>query len=828
MATKILVVDDSATDRMIIKNMLDGYEVLLANDGVEALRIIETDPEIDLIILDLNMPKMDGFQVLSFLKADKRYDRILTIILTNYDELENEIKGLQLGAVDYIRKPINMESLKARIVIHVELHKMRQLLEERLIESEIAFDTVFREAPIGIAISQSNEPFASEGGGFVSLNPAYEQITGRTKEELDKLGWAKITHPEDVKEDLNYFRKLRAGEIKSYALEKRLIRPDGSVIWVYVVVARLPMSKQNQYGYIILLQNITTRKEIERALTESERSKSVLLSNLQGMAYRCNFDRDWTMQFVSSGCYELTGYKPESLLNSRDITFNELITPEYRELLWKEWKRILSGRQPFKFEYEIITAQGARKWVLEIGQGIYTKSGEVEALEGIIIDISDRKGMENALKYNSEHDEWTGLYNRRYLDTVLTRELRANSNEKKALISINLSTMQSLTTRYGFEYSQNLIKKVAGALKLFCSDRCMLFSTYEYRFVFFVKGYKDKKELRAFCERASGLLSAMLTVERINAGIGVLEIEEEGACDIDQMLKSLLITSEEAIHLDDEENGICFYNKEFEERVVRREILQKKLSVINEDGYDEHLFLQFQPIFDLRTNRIYGFEALARYYSHELGAVSPLEFIPVAEETKQIITMGNSIIHQACAFLSKLNALGYHSIDMAINISAIQLLSKGFVENLLGKLSRMNIDPRHITIELTESIFSSKLDEINKILEQLCAQGMKCAIDDFGTGYSSLSREWELKVSCLKIDKAFIDKLMYLKAEEAITGDIISMAHRLGHSVVAEGVEHERQLQYLAAHGCDQIQGYLISKPLDEDKATQFLEKHMG
>jgi PAS domain S-box-containing protein len=594
-----------------------------------------------------------------------------------------------------------------------------------------------------------------------------------------------------------------------------------------VVVARLPMSKQNKYGYIILLQNITTRKEIERALTESERSKSVLLSNLQGMAYRCNFDRDWTMQFVSSGCYDLTGYKPESLLYNHDLSYNDIITPEYREQLWREWKQILADRLPFRFEYEIKTALGNRKWVLEIGQGIYNDQGEVEALEGIIIDISDRKGMENALKYNSEHDEWTGLYNRRYLDVILMRDLQAKTDEKKALISINLSTMQSLTTRYGFEYSQNLIKKVAGVLKLFCSDACMLFSTYEYRFVFYVKGYKDKEELRAFCERASGILSAMLTVERINAGIGVLEIEEEGSYDIEQMLKSLLIASEEAIHLDEEENGIRFYDKELEERIVRRELLQKKLSVIKEDGYDEHLYLQFQPIFDIKENRIYGFEALARYYSHELGAVSPLEFIPAAEETKQIIAIGNSIIHQSCAFLKKLNHLGYDQIDISINISAIQLLNKGFVEYMLGTVNKMEVDPRHITVELTESIFSSKLDEINKILEQLCAQGMKCSIDDFGTGYSSLSRERELKVSCLKIDKAFIDKLMYLKADEAITGDIISMAHRLGHSVVAEGVEHERQLQYLSAHGCDKIQGYLISRPLDEDKAIEFLEKHM-
>ncbi|MPM02998.1 Chemotaxis response regulator protein-glutamate methylesterase [bioreactor metagenome] len=828
MSTKILVVEDSAADRMTIKNMLDGYEVHLACDGDEALHIIETDPDIDMMILDLNMPKLDGFKVLSFLKAVNRHERLLTIILTNYGELEDEINGLQLGSVDYIRKPINMETLKAKIVVHVELLKMQQRLEDKLMDSEVALDTVFREAPIGISISQSNEPYATDNYDIVSLNPAYEQITGRTKEEINKIGWAKITHPDDVKEDLDNFQKLRAGKIKSYALEKRMIRPDGSVIWVYVVVARLPMSKQNKYGYIVLLQDITARKQIECALTESERSKSVLLSNLQGMAYRCNFDHEWTMQFVSTGCYELTGYKPESLLYNKDISFNEIITPEYRTPLWKKWNQILTQRRPFRFEYEIETAKGGRKWVLEIGQGIYNDKGEVEALEGIIIDISDRKGMENALKYNSEHDEWTGLYNRRYLDVILTRELRAKSKKKKALISINLSTMQSLTTRYGFEYSQELTKKVADALKLFCSDGCLLFSTYEYRFAYYVKGYRDRAELSAFCERVSSVLSAMLTVERINAGIGVLEIEEEDSCDIEQMLKSLLITSEEALHLDDEENGICFYNKELKERIIRREILQSKLSVINEDGYDEHLYLQYQPIFDLHENRVIGFEALARYRSHELGAVSPLEFIPIAEETKQIVAMGNSIIHQACAFLSKLSGLGYDSVDMAINISAIQLLSKGFVENLLGKINQMKINPQHIVIELTESIFSSKLDEINKILGRLCEYGMKCSIDDFGTGYSSLSRERELKVSCLKIDKSFIDKLMYLKDEEAITGDIISMAHRLGHSVVAEGVEHEKQLQYLAAHGCDKIQGYLISEPLDEDRAIEFLEKHMG
>ncbi len=827
MSLKILVVDDSGTDRKIIKSMLVGHNVLLAGDGIEALRTIEDNPDVDILLLDLDMPNRDGIQVLELLRSDKRYKKLRIIILTNYGELENEIKGLQLGAVDYIRKPIHMESLKARIEIHVELLKVQQILEERRLENKLTFDTILQEAPIGIAISQSDEPY-SYGSYFVSMNPAFEQITGRTKEELNNIGWAQITYPADIEADLNSFVKLKNGEAKSYSIEKRLIKPDGSLVWVDVVVANLSMACQGEYGYICLVLDTTKRKETEQALAESERSKSVLLSNLQGMAYRCNYDRDWTMQFVSSGCFELTGYMPENLLYNRDLCFNDLITPEYRELLWKEWERILSKRLPFKYEYEMTTAKGIRKWVVEIGRGIYNDQGKVEALEGIIIDISDRKVMENILRYNNEHDEWTGLYNRRFLETILSNDIKLQSTEKRALISINLSALHSLTITYGFQYSQNLIKRVAIDLEPHCSDRCLLFNTYEYSFVFYVKSYKDKNELSDFCEGVSSTLNSLLAVERINAGIGVLEIDEENKYDVDHLLKNLLITSEEAIHLGDEESYICFYDKKLEERILRREILQRELSQISAGEKVGRLFLQYQPILDLHKNRICGFEALARYNSEELGMVPPLEFIPIAEETKHIISIGNNIIYKACEFVNKLKCLGYDKINVAINISAIQLLNKGFVEYLTDAITKMKVDPELIILELTESVFSSKFDEINKILGRLSDYGIKCCIDDFGTGYSSLSRERELNVNCLKIDKAFIDKLLFLKNEETITGDIISLAHRLGHCVVAEGVEQEKQLEYLKAHGCDKIQGYLISKPLSEEMAIKFLENQIG
>ncbi|MBI9096508.1 MAG: EAL domain-containing protein [Sphaerochaeta sp.] len=822
MVTKVLIVDDSVSDRMIIKSILKEYTTLTARDGVEALQMLAEHADINLMILDINMPNMNGFQVLDAVRTDKRHEKLCTIILTNYEEMENEIKGLQLGAVDYIRKPINRESLKARIEVHVELLRMQQLLEERLAENEMTFDTLFQQAPIGIAISQGNEANSISYGAFLSINPRFEEILGRTKEELEAIGWAQIIHPEDAEADRKSFTELQAGKGTSYSIEKRLIKPDGSIVWVYDVVARLS-TKQQIGGYICLIQDITQRKEAEQALAESERSKSVLLSNIQGMAYRCNYDREWTMQFVSNGCYALTGYLPENLLHNKDLSYNDLITQEYREPLWKEWEHVLLERRPFQYEYEITTAKGVRKWVIEIGQGIYTEQGEVKALEGIIIDISLRKEMENKLRYGNEHDSWTGLYNYRHLQEVLTEDMQGDLPVRGSLISVNLSAMHSLSATYGVQYSLDLIRRIAKKLKQLCSVQCELFLVFEYRFVFYCKEYKTRNELFGFCERVLSTLEALLKIERIDAGIGVIEGGEWKTTNVNHLLKNLLITSEKAIQHDAQVNNILFYDKELEKDIKRREILRSELSKLSEGKDGNSIFLQFQPILDLKENQICGFEALARYNSKELGLVSPLEFIPIIEESKHIIPIGIGIIHKACSFIKRLEDAGYGGVKVSINISAIQLLHKDFVETLLEEVNTMKVNPEDIIIELTESIFSSRFDAINSILSQLKDKGITCAIDDFGTGYSSLSRERDLAITYLKIDKSFIDRLLHLREEETITSNIIAMAHRMGHMVIAEGVEQEKQVHYLRNHGCDMLQGYLISRPVDEDTAITLL-----
>ncbi len=695
MPVKILVVDDSAADRLMIEKMLSEYDLLTASDGVEAMQRIDEHEEIQLIILDLNMPRMNGFEVLAALKADDRYKRVRTIILTNYEELEDESKGLELGAVDYIRKPISINALKVRVNIHLELLRSRQLAEQKHVELKSVFNTIFSRAPIGISISYASGPKDKNVDPETQINSAFEQITGRTKEELIELGWASITHPDDLEKDLENYRKLKSGEIQSYTMEKRFVRPDGSSVWVEMTVASFHLPGESESGHIALLK-----------------------------------------------------------------------------------------------------------------------------------DISSRKEFENTLRYSSEHDSWTGLYNRNYLKTLLEGDDESRLREKRALVSVDLSTVQSLTSTYGFQYTQDLIKKIADMLRQFCTDRRLLFNTYENQFAFYLKGYKDKNELTKFSIEVAKQLEPVLLMERIKGGIGVIEIGEGDEKDVDLLLRRLLVTSEKAFNIYDRNIGICFYNEEIEKQMVREQQITLELAKISTDEKDFGLFVQFQPILDLKSNKISSFEALARLSIEGLGPVPPLEFIPIAEKTNLVVPIGRKIILQALGFLNKLKRSGFGSIGVSINVSAIQLLRDGFTDSLLEMIEQTQVLPKNVGLEITESVFASNHEKINRILGKLSDIGIHTAIDDFGIGYSSFARERDLNVNCLKIDKSFIDRLQYLESDDAITSDIISMAHKLGHCTIAEGVEHERQKEYLEKWGCDRIQGHLISKPLDEEDAIKFLEKY--
>lgn len=693
--------------------------------------------------------------------------------------------------------------------------------ESKLQESETLFRTVFDQATIGISIGNNEKYIAFSSNNRPGINPMFEKITGRTKEELISIGWVGITSPEDLPADLEKFEKFKAGEINGYDMEKRYIKPDGSKVWVHMSISPLHLENTEDCNFLCLIKDISKQKEIEKSLYDSERSKAVLLDNLPGMAYRCNYDREWTMQFVSRGCFELTGYNSESLLNNKEISFNDLISLKYQEYLWNKWVEILEARSKLKEEYEIITAYGEVKWVFEQGQGIFDENGNVIALEGLIIDITERKEQEIKLKYISEHDTLTGLHNRRYFEELLNQELDSNIENKRAVILVNLRKFSLVSITYGYLYSENLIKHLADKLSSLRTNDRNLFHISLDRFAFYVSNYKDRMELAELCDLIIEILDTSLSMNNIKGSLGIVEIEDY-KCDADSILKFASIAAEHA--RETQTRGYCYFDREMEETILRKEAIKSELAKAGKDKQDG-LYLEYQPIIDLKTDNIRGFEALARFRSEKLGLVSPVEFIPIAEETQLIVPLGRKIMRLAFGFLKRLETEGHHNITMSFNISAIQLLRDDFLPDLIEIINEIKSAPSNLNIEITESVFLNNYQDINVKLEKIKELGIKVSIDDFGTDYSSLARVRELNISCLKIDKYFIDKLLILDPQEAITGDIISMAHKLGHFVVAEGVEFEKQKQYLIEHNCDYMQGYLFSKPLSQEAAIELLRK---
>ncbi|MFA6863580.1 MAG: PAS domain S-box protein, partial [Dysgonamonadaceae bacterium] len=218
-------------------------------------------------------------------------------------------------------------------------HSLLIKLNKKMAFNEALYRSVFEQAPIGIAIADENRYVSQSEYGQMNANPMFENIIGWKNEDLSKINWTDITYQEDLNLNIKKYEEFKGGKTGGYSIEKRFIKPDGSTVWTNMKVSPLLGYSDVRSYHLCLLEDISARKAAEESLKESERSKSVLLSHLPGMAYRCSYDPDWTMHFVSDGCMELTGYSPESLLNNRDLSFNDLIAPEYSDRLWNEWKR---------------------------------------------------------------------------------------------------------------------------------------------------------------------------------------------------------------------------------------------------------------------------------------------------------------------------------------------------------------------------------------------------------------------------------------------------------------------------------------------------------
>ncbi|HOB08238.1 MAG TPA: EAL domain-containing protein [Limnochordia bacterium] len=440
----------------------------------------------------------------------------------------------------------------------------------------------------------------------------------------------------------------------------------------------------------------------------------------------------------------------------------------------------------------------------------------------VTLNYRHNKDLMHLAYYNS----LTKLPNKAYLERVLGDELRDPSSGKKAVLAIHCKNLSVINSTYGFHIGDQVLLELVERLRQFDVSGSDLFQFATHRFILLVKDYQSKEELEDLaCRIAAAAEQPLDTVgvsQHMIVMIGILELTD-AHCSVDDVFTRLSI----AIDYIEQENGRrhAFFDADMKSRLERREVIGRELRSFLKQPDSGVLHLAYQPKINLRTNRIVGFEALARMNSPSCGPISPVEFINIAERQNLIVPLGYWVLETACQFARRLIEEGYPELTVAVNISGIQLAQADFVERVIEIVQNAGIAPDHLELEITESILIEGLDDTQARLAQLRSAGIGIAVDDFGTGYSSFSRLGDLPIDAIKIDKHFIDGILKEEDQKLIIREIITMSHKLGLTVVAEGVEEEKQMQYLRESGCDIMQGFLFSRALPNGEAIKKLKE---
>ena len=453
------------------------------------------------------------------------------------------------------------------------------------------------------------------------------------------------------------------------------------------------------------------------------------------------------------------------------------------------------------------------------------KQGKVIDYVAIFNEITELKLKEAKIEYQAFHDPLTGLPNRNLLyDRLKMAISRAKRTEKMiGILFLDLDNFKNINDAHGHVIGEYLLKDVAKRL-LECmraGDTVARLGGDEYTVL--LPQISDPKEIVYVAQRIMNSFKEPFVIQGfeffVTSSIGISIYPSDGENTIE-----LLKSSDLALHHAKKEgrNNYQFYSKQMNVQIKKRLKLENELrQALKKDQF----MLYYQPIIHIDSGEIIGVEALIRWNHDELGIVTPLDFIPLAEETRLIIPIGEWVLKTACEQCNVWRDMGYSELNMSVNVSSLQFHQRDFFKNFKIILEKTKFDMDYLTVEITENSIMGKTKEIIDTMRSIKRIGVKISIDDFGTGYSSLNYLKRFPIHTLKIDRSFIMDIPKDPDSVVITKAIISLAKALKLEVVAESVERKDQLDFLKENNCDYIQGYYFCRPIPADKITEFIKE---
>lgn len=448
----------------------------------------------------------------------------------------------------------------------------------------------------------------------------------------------------------------------------------------------------------------------------------------------------------------------------------------------------------------------------------------IPSIERELKNAAVRKAMKRAESHVHRlayYDQLTGLPNRNYFCERVGEQLLARPDMKAAVIFADIDNFMRLNNSFGYVIGDVLMRKMASRLEECTGGRVLLARLRGDEFAMFFAGSADRSEIEALMASISQSFSRPFSHDSLEfdlaVSLGICMYPEDG-----QDATTLIANAEIAMSQAKSEPGTSYkyYDRKTVEMASHRVALEGALRRAVERG---ELFLQYQPIADVRTGAILATEALVRWKHPEFGIMSPDKFIPIADETGLIIPIGEWVLGEACRQTRAWQDLGFRGLGISVNVSAVQFAQTRLLSQIKNTLKYSGLDPQFLEVEITESVLMRDAEATASTLKALKDMGVCIAMDDFGTGYSSLSYLKRFPIDTLKIDKSFTQDISGSHDGSSIVSAIAALGRSLDLSLVAEGVETSEQREFLESQQCDRMQGYLLSKPLPVDQVVRFL-----
>lgn len=645
---------------------------------------------------------------------------------------------------------------------------------------------------------------------WLRFNDQLCQMLGYSHEELATKTWVELTHPDDIRKDMPQFERVLGGESEGYVINKRFIRKDGSVMLANIDIKCVRANDGSVDYFVAMIRDITEQEQRKREILAAQSDLRATLDALP----------DLLVELDLEGCCHAyhsarTGLPAARIANPIGRKVSEIMDPDTSEiilsaLLEAQDKGLSVGKQ-------VKLALPADEGYLWFELSVSRKKLDTDPEPRFIVlarDITERKASEQHILNLAHYDTLTGLPNRALLADRMKVAINraARESARLAVLFADLDRFKAINDSLGHDVGDQLLKAAAERMQRTVRGVDTVSRVGGDEFVVLLSEIETAEDAARVAEKLISALSQPYHIGEhellLTASIGICLYPDNGS------EPGILLRNADASMYSAKETGrnrYQFYSEDMTVRAIERLSLENDLRSAVER---RELFLVYQPQIEIDTGRIMGAEVLMRWQHPVRGLITPMRFIPVAEDTGLILGLGEWALYESCRQAQAWRERGQGDVCISVNVSAVQFRQSDFVTLVARILQESGLPPVNLELELTESVILQGVEPALQKFRELNSLGVKVAIDDFGTGYSSLSCLRQFTVDRLKIDQSFIRDLPGDPDAEAIAAAIVAMGLRLGLRIIAEGVETEAQASFLQRICCNEGQGYLYAWPM--------------